>query len=188
MMKIVFISGSPRRGGNTDFAVSYAISELNQTLKNADINEIVLRDLHIKPCIGCRGCMVSDWCSIKDDDFDEAFKEVLAANIIVEAAPIYWNSPPGIMKDFIDRTHAIYRGRFQRPMSGKKGFILSVAADSGFETHEDIMSSWLRVYGAQIKGRVQLLARESGDIEKSPIEMEKLKNFTESIVESTDAI
>jgi multimeric flavodoxin WrbA len=187
-MKIVCISGSPRRGGNTDFAVSYVVSELSKKLRNSHIKEVILRDLNIEPCEGCRGCMTSDWCSIEGDDFDQVFKEVLNADIVVEAAPIYWNSPPGIMKDFIDRTHAIYRGRFQRPMSGQKAFILSVAADSGFETHEDIMTSWLRVYGAQIKGQAQLLARESGDIAKNPMEMEKLKAFTRLIMETASAI
>lgn len=73
-------------------------------------------------------------------------------------------------------------------MSGQKAFILSVAADSGFETHEDIMTSWLRVYGAQIKGQAQLLARESGDIAKNPMEMEKLKAFTRLIMETASAI
>jgi len=75
-------------------------------------------------CKGCRECMETGECAIKDDDLDLILDRLMKAHLIVIGAPVYWDSPPGVMKDFIDRTHGFYLDHNR--LSGKKVGIISV--------------------------------------------------------------
>jgi hypothetical protein len=61
-----------------------------------------------------------------------------------------------------------------KPLAGKRAALITIAADSGFATQERIFTAWLTCYGAEILGKVRLLAREMGDLEGSPSEIRKL--------------
>jgi multimeric flavodoxin WrbA len=100
--------------------------------------------------------------------------------VLVIVCPVFWQSPPGAMKDFIDRSHGVYAHR-AKPFAGKQAAIVSVATDGGFETQERILTGWLRYYGARIVGKVRLLARERGDLVKSPSELRKLDSLVRRI-------
>lgn len=119
---------------------------------------------------------------VKDDEFQKLLDEVMKSDLLILGAPVYWLAPPGVMKNFIDRTHGFYldKNRFR----GKSFAIISVAADSGFETHEKIMS-WLRVYGATLIAKARVYAREKGDLERKPYEIQKLRRFAEEVAAKT---
>lgn len=170
-MKCLIIAGSPRSGGNTDFCAHY----IHEGLSNSGINELDLLhlyDVDVGRCIGCRECMRQNRCVIEGDDLDEVMNRVFAADMIIAVAPVYWNAPPGIMKDFIDRTHGWYAHTL--PLQGQKACIVSPAADSGWEPHESVMASWLKCYGAKVCEMVRITAREKGDVEKNDAEKMKL--------------
>ena len=175
-MRVLGLSGSPRRDGNTDNAVKIVL----ETLRDMGAETLFLRvgDFRIEPCRGCRDCMKTGECSIKDDDFQKLLDEVMKSDLLILGAPVYWFAPPGVMKNFIDRTHGFYLDKSR--LKGKMFAIISVAADSGFETHERIMS-WLRVYGATLIAKVRVYAREKGDLERRPREVRKLKRFAEEV-------
>lgn len=95
--------GSPRKNGNTAALLTPFCQELYAL--GHEHKTIWLRDMDIKPCIACRKCQ-RDWtifgCSIKDD-VSSIFDEILAADLIVLATPIYsWYCTPP-MKSLIDR-------------------------------------------------------------------------------------
>ena len=159
MKTMMIIQGSPRREGNTEYACRHIQQALRDDLQIAIVN---LYDLSIHRCIGCRACMIAGNCAIQDDDFPDLWRRVRDADIIVQAAPVYWFGPPGIMKDFIDRTHAGYAVKGH--MTGKLGYLVSVATDSGFETSERVMSSWFDVYGGRIVKTVRLYACDKGEL------------------------
>ncbi|HIE23274.1 MAG TPA: flavodoxin family protein, partial [Candidatus Korarchaeota archaeon] len=137
--RVLGISGSPREDGNTDIAVKMALDLIKG---KADVSTEFVRvaDFNIKHCQGCRQCMVLGHCAITDDDYPLLRDKLLSADVIIVGAPVYWSGPPGVMKDFIDRTHGFYLDRTR--LSGKKVVLISVATEGGFEPHEKILS-WM---------------------------------------------
>jgi len=176
---ILGISGSPREDGNTDIAVRLALDEIRKR-KGVETEFIRVADFNIKPCEGCRKCMQLMRCSIDDDDFNDIFDKVIGATALVIGAPVYWNSPPGVMKNFIDRTHTLYACPDKFP-PGKKVGIISVSAGGGFNSHEDVMESWIRYYGMDIIGKVRIYAREKGEVLADPTQLEKVRALADTL-------
>jgi multimeric flavodoxin WrbA len=181
-MRVVGVSGSPRRMGNTDFAVAQVL-ELVAAETGAATDFVHLAQYRIERCIGCRSCMTKGECSIQDDDFLTVMERLFAAEGLVIGSPVYWLSPPGVMKDFLDRTHWWYKGP-QQVLQGKKAAVLSVAADSGFETHEAAIVSVLRTYGAEVVATEWIHAREKNDLQDSLAEQEKLAEAARKLAEA----
>lgn len=176
-MRILGISASPRRGGNSDTAARRALEAL------ADLGQtsfVRVHDHRIERCRGCRECMRIMRCAITGDDFEGLFEQWRAADALILSAPVYWLGPPGALKDFIDRTHGVYACP-QPPFAGKKAALISVATESGFDTHEAMLAAWLGHYGADVVGRLRLLAREMDDLAGSPAELHRLDEFVQSI-------
>jgi len=172
------ISGSPRREGNADISVKMVLEEL----KGGGFETEFLRisDFRIEHCEGCRKCMQIGRCAITGDDFEFVLGKIDRASLIVLGVPVYWNSPPGTFKDFMDRTHGFYlnHSHFAR----KKFGILSVATESGFETHEAILQAWLQSYGGTIVDKVRVLSREKGEVLSRPNEVRKIMEFATKLL------
>lgn len=175
--RVAIIQGSPRPKGNTEQAARYLAGKLEAACTVSVMN---LPACRVRRCIGCRRCMADGVCAIRDDDFPALWEDILQAKVIVQACPVYWLAPPGIMKDFIDRTHTCYRNR--QTLVGKRGYLVTVAADSGFETCEAIMGSWVTAYGCTIEGSARLLARECGDLERRAENLRDLDGMAEAIL------
>lgn len=179
IQRILGVSGSPRRDGNTDVLVKEALRLLKERT-GAQTELVRVADCHILPCQGCRACMELGHCAIQDDDFETLWARLLASDLFILGAPVYWMGPPGVMKNFIDRTHGYYTDH--TVLRGKCAALISVAADGGFEPHEEVMASWLRTYGAKILGTARVLAREKGDLQTRPHEMAKVEELVKAIV------
>lgn len=177
---ILGISGSPREEGNTDIAVKQALNEI-QEHKAVDTNFIRIADFEIEHCVGCRKCMELGRCAIDDDDFNRVMDEILKAAVVVLGAPVYWNGPPGVMKDFIDRSHGYYAVPERSSLAGKKVGIISVATAGGFASHEDVIQSWLRYYGATIVDKVRIYACEKGELLTKPSELQKVRALADTL-------
>lgn len=179
-MKVLAISGSPRVDGNTDHAIKVALEVIKEHRPETKTEFIQITNHRIEHCRGCRYCMTHLECAIKDDDLDLLVDKMHASDLILLGAPIYWWGPPGIFKDFIDRIHAFYPDdtRFK----GKKVAVITVAAQSGFPSHEKIMS-WLKHYGAEYIGWLRLWAREKGELQQKPRQLKKLKEFALKLVD-----
>ena len=156
--RVAIIQGSPRAGGNTEAACRYVEERVKES---ADTRLVTLREMHIEGCRGCRKCMEIDDCVIRDD-FDELWRDLRSVDVIIQAAPVYWYAPPGVMKDFIDRTHATYTTK--NSLEGSIGHLITIAADSGFPNTEQVMSSWITAYGGTIGERARILARDLGEL------------------------
>jgi multimeric flavodoxin WrbA len=170
-LRVLGVSGSPREGGNTDSAVMEALAAARAGGHRVEFQR--LTDYRLRHCEGCRACMTLGRCAITDDELGAALGPWRESDVVILGSPVYWLSPCGVLKDFIDRTHGWYKegGLFR----GRKALLLSVAADSGFEPHDEAITTWLRHYGAEVLGVVRLLAREKGDFNSRPDEREKVR-------------
>lgn len=182
MMKTVIIQGSPREGGNTEHACRHLANGLRE---HSVVSLMNLRELSIRKCLGCQECLrTGEGCVIDDDDFAGLWEQVRQSDILIQAAPVYWHSPPGLMKDFIDRTLFAHRAnRVKKCLAGKKGAIITVAAAGGFEPCEGILAVWAAHYGVDIEKKIRLRAEHKGDLENDPDELSKLDKLVEEMLQ-----
>ena len=105
MKKILIVTASPRKNGNTNSLVKAFAKGLDEG--NEVTYEVVdLYDLDIKPCLACRCCQ-TDWdeyfCMQDDDLTNGLFDQIMGADLIVLATPIYAWYCTAPMKALLDR-------------------------------------------------------------------------------------
>ena len=128
-MKVLGITGSPRRGGNTDLLLAELMR--GATSKGAEVKTIVLNDLNITPCQHCDACLNKGVCRI-DDDMQMVYRELEQADCIILASPIQFSGVTAQMKIMIDRLQSLWVKKYilKIPPLGderkRKGFFISV--------------------------------------------------------------
>uniref|UniRef100_A0A7V6A5E3 Flavodoxin family protein n=1 Tax=Desulfobacca acetoxidans TaxID=60893 RepID=A0A7V6A5E3_9BACT len=131
-MKILTIWGSPRRGGNTDIILNAFIDGATQA--GAEVERLILRELKISPCLEIYHCFKDGTCPIKDDMLP-IYDQLLAADVVVLASPIFFYSVTAQVKAFIDRTQALWARRYRIkqdfPGPERQGVLLAVGATHG---------------------------------------------------------
>ncbi len=178
---IVGLSGSPRAGGNTDDAVQAVLACL-QDEHGLETEFVALSGIHLERCRGCRQCMTLNRCANTEDDLGKVLAAIEPASGLVIGSPVYWWSPPGLFKDFMDRTHGWFlEGEL---FAGKPAVILSIAADSGFEAHEQPIEVWLAHYGAHLVTKERIYAREVGDFRQRPEQQAKAQRAAVAVAEA----
>ena len=120
-MKILGISGSPNKDGNTAYAVQYALDILKKD--GAEIRYISLADRDIHPCIGCWSCTKTGKCVFDGDGDDMAgIRDAMVwCNGLILGSPVYYGLINGQTKVMMDRSVPVraYQGAFR--MAGKIG-------------------------------------------------------------------
>lgn len=109
--KILGISGSPVKKGNTDtFLASIMRSAEEKGLVAETVN---LSQMEIKNCVHCNFCLTKQhagkYCA-HEDDAQTIFEKAERANIIVLASPVYFMRTSGMMATFIDRLRVFIFG------------------------------------------------------------------------------
>jgi multimeric flavodoxin WrbA len=106
-MKVIGISGSPRKKGNTEFLVQSALNEIKK--EGIDTELITLADKTINPCNACMACQKhKNRCAILDD-FDAIFLRMREADGLILGTPVYFGSATPNIKSFMDRAGYVCR-------------------------------------------------------------------------------
>ncbi len=121
--KVLAISASPRKGGNSDALCDEFIRGAQDA--GNETEKIFLRDKKINYCTGCGLCNTNDYtaCSQKDD-MSDILDKMTEADVIVFATPTYFYMMDGQMKTFIDRCCARYTH-----ITDKDFYFIAAAAD-----------------------------------------------------------
>ena len=109
-MKIVFISGSPRKKSNTEYLLKSMISQVKGEF-------IKLSNYKIEPCRACWQCQKSGKCIIDDDMNNILIPKLIKSDVIVLGSPVFFNNVSAQLKAFIDRTWSI-RGKLKNKIGG----------------------------------------------------------------------
>ena len=83
-MKVLIISSSPRKGGNSDVLCDQFARGAAEA--GHEVEKVNLREKELSPCQACYGCKEHHVCVIKDD-MAEIFPKLVAADVIVLASP-----------------------------------------------------------------------------------------------------
>ena len=100
------LSGSPRRGGNSDILCDQFILGADESSNQTE--KIFLRDKDINYCLACDTCQTNGGICDQDDDMAEVLDKMIAADVIVMATPVYFYTMNAQMKTVIDRTYSRY--------------------------------------------------------------------------------
>ena len=103
-MKIVVLTGSPRRNGNSAYLAEQFIKGAQE--KGHEIYRFDCAFKQVEPCRACNRCGMDGPCVIKDD-FNELRPHLIAADMMVFATPMYYFGISAQMKRVIDRFYAI---------------------------------------------------------------------------------
>ena len=164
-MNILILSGSPRKGGNTDTLVEAFVKG---ALQNHHVDVVSVHDYKINPCIGCNACFKteSNTC-VQKDDMPQIYEKAAEADILVIASPVYFYGLSAQLKSVIDRFHNPIRDTFHI----KKMALLLVGAATLPELFDSILAEYqlcLNFFKLEDAGKV--LARgykDKGDINRS---------------------
>jgi len=131
MKKILGVTGSPRKNGNTDILVSRILAGAEQA--GAEVEMIFLRDLEIKECDGCYACWKGKPCP-KRDDMNDLYPKIIASDVIVFGTPVYWFGPTALMKAFLDRFVYFNGPKTRKLIQGKLAVLAVPFEDTALET------------------------------------------------------
>jgi multimeric flavodoxin WrbA len=103
-MKILGFVGSPRKKGNTDILVDTFLEGAQS--QGVEVKKLLLAKMDIHQCEGCfRNCMVKPaiHCPRFDDDMHGVIEDMLDADLMLFASPLYCGSYTAIMARFFER-------------------------------------------------------------------------------------
>ena len=115
-MKIVVITGSPRKQGNS-FAMTESFIQAAEALGHT-VERFDAAFLKIGGCHACETCYKTGKACSFDDDFNRIAPAILSAGAVVFTMPTYWYSIPAQIKGVIDRLYSFVVGG--QPYAGKK--------------------------------------------------------------------
>ena len=99
-MKVLALNGSPRRGGNTELLLEEALKGVRE--KGGEVTLYHLNTLSLTPCQQCGACDDSGSCIIADD-MQSVHRDILTADRIIVASPIFFFSVSAQTKIVIER-------------------------------------------------------------------------------------
>ena len=103
-MKIVVLKGSPRKSGNSNWLADQFIK--GATEAGHQITEFDCTKHNVGGCLACNVCRMNGPC-VQKDDFTPLREELLAADAIVLATPIYYFGISAQLKTVIDRFYSL---------------------------------------------------------------------------------
>lgn len=140
-MKVLAIQGSPRKSGNTAALLENYLLGLKKNQHAAEIKVINVAEKDIQSCKGCDGCRNSKRKCVIRDDMQEIYPDILAADILILASPIYWWGITAQAKQFIDRFYAL---NYNNNFAGKKFVLLTTYGGEDPNSGADIIQNMFR--------------------------------------------
>ncbi|MDH5696405.1 MAG: flavodoxin family protein [Dehalococcoidia bacterium] len=129
-MRVLGITGSPRRGGNTDMLLNEVMR--GAASRGAEVKTIILSQLDIAPCQHCDSCLETGRCKV-EDDMQMVYDELEQADRIILASPLHFMGVTAQTKAMIDRCQSLWARKYvlkQPPLGDepgrKKGLFISV--------------------------------------------------------------
>ena len=170
-MNILILSGSPRKGGNTEL-LAEAFAKGAAAHHHVEI--VSVRDYKVNPCLGCNACFKTDGICSQKDDMSFIYEKMMVstnhlsqADMLVIASPVYFYGISAQLKAIIDRFHNPIRDSFNI----QKMALLLVGAASLPELFDAILTEYnlcLKFFDIEDAGKVLVRgAKDKGDIKNT---------------------
>ena len=153
--KIAAIYGSPRKKGNTglllDNFLEGAVSAAAGSKKDLEIKKIITAGLNISPCRECGNCSKTGECII-DDDMQQVYKDLIEADFLAVASPVFFTTVSGYLKALIDRCQRLWSLKYEHKKriieKDRKGIFISTAGSNSvniFDCPKKVIRSFFDV-------------------------------------------
>lgn len=125
---ILVLTGSPRKGGNSDMMAD-AFIEGAKRAGHSILRFDAGREL-VNGCRGCGACWAKGKACVFDDGFAKLAEMAVQADVLVLASPIYWFSFTSQIKAAIDKFNSFLKPACKTPLKLKECALLACAHDS----------------------------------------------------------
>ena len=175
---IVLLSGSPRKGGNTDRLATAFKEGAESAGKNVTLFKVA--DMKIGGCLGCGHCFEEKGVCVQKDDMLQILNALRKADALVLASPVYYFGATAQIKLAIDRTYALLSEK--TPI--KRAALLMTCGDSSDDAAEGavVMYNHIRRYSKWEDAGVIIVAglHEQGEID-GRTELEQARKLGQEI-------
>jgi len=162
-MNILGISGTPRKNGNSEILLRYALRPFES--QGWQVRHFRLSEMTIQPCDACDKCK-RHRCVI-DDDMRHIYEALPWCDAIIISSPVYSRNICSQLMAVMDRS---YGNSAERPLAGKAGGAIAVGAGTcgGQTITINAIYNWMLSAGVicvpgELNG-VTATASEPGDI------------------------
>ena len=146
--KVLILSGSPRKGGNSDLLCDEFMRGAREA--GHEVEKIRVQEKKVACCIACYVCEKTGVCAIKDD-MAEIMQKMIDCDVMVLASPVYFYSIDAQLKAVIDRSVCRWT-----EVKNKEMYYIMTAADEERTSMETTLACFRGyadcVEGAEEKG------------------------------------
>ncbi len=175
-MKVLIISCSPRKNGNTELLLKEAFKGASNA--KADVEFFRLQEFKIHPCLECLSCHKSGKC-VLNDDMQMLYSKLINMDAIILVSPIFFMNISAQGKAFIDRCQPFWAMKYLlkkeiilKEKIPRKGAFVSVGGTKLthlFDGAIKVVKSFFKVM--EVKYQDELLIKgidQNGEILKHP--------------------
>lgn len=145
--KVLILSGSPRRLGNSDLLCDEFAN--GATDAGHSVEKIFVADYKINCCKACYYCKDNNGECVFKDDMAKILQKMIDADVIVLSSPVYFYSISAQLKAVIDRTVARWL-----EVKNKEFYYIVTCADEEIESTETTLACF-RGYADCVEGAVE---------------------------------
>lgn len=181
VMKVVGISGSSRKNGNTAIIIKTIFEELSKVGIETEL--IQLADIDIQPCRACFACKGKRNCVFKNDGFSDVFNRMVDADGIILGSPVYSADVSSKMKAFLDRGGVVVAAN-PGLLKHKVGASVAAVRRAGGMTAVDTMNHFMLNKEMIVVGSTywnMVYGKEIGDVLNDEEEMANMRNLGQNM-------
>ena len=145
--KVLLLSGSPRKGGNSDILCDEFLRGAQEAGNEAE--KIRVCEKKIAPCTACYFCRDHGGECARKDDMAEVLQKMIDADVLVLASPVYFYSIDAQLKTVIDRSLA----RWLEVQNKEFYYIVTMADEE--KSSADTTLACFRGYADCVQGAVE---------------------------------
>ena len=142
MNKILCISGSKRKNGNSESLIQLTINGFST---NNEFRWIKMSEINILGCLGCEYCSSNNEKCIQNDDMKLLYNGFDWCDAIIIASPVYSRNVCSQVMALMDRHYAV---KTSRPLEGKLGAAIAVGRGAGQAIAINSIYNWYLSCGA----------------------------------------
>ena len=182
-MKVLGISGSPRRGGNTEILIRTALSGLET--EGVETEFLSLADRQILPCTACGDCENLDppQCTLGDPHFEGMIEAFMEADGVLVGSPVYFGSATPAMLALLDRAGYVSRAN-DHMLSRKIGGPVVVARRAGQNFTYAQLMMWYMLNDMVVVGSTYwniAFGMKRGEVVNDTEGIETIERFAENL-------
>ena len=132
--KIVVITGSPRKNGNS-FAMTEAFIKAAEA-KGHTVTRFDAAMQNVGGCHACETCFKTGKACSFDDDYNTIAPAIIEADAVVFTMPVYWYSIPAQIKGVIDTLFSHVVGG--KDIAGKKCAIITCCEENDMSVMDGV--------------------------------------------------